>query len=550
MPKDIVIRFLGDTTHLDRSSLRVSQTLEGGLGKLAAAGAVVGGVVVGAGIALGALGLKAVQASAAMEQSRVAFTTMLGSAQAANSFIRDLQKFAANTPFEFVGLQASAKQLLAFGFNAKSVIPTMTAIGDAVSALGGGQPMIDRVTLSLGQMMAKGRVQSDEMLQLAEAGIPAWDFLAKKLGVDIPHAMKLVEKGAVSAKVGIDAITTGMEQRFGGMMAQQSSSIAGMWSNVQDSVGQTLVVIGDLITKAFDLKGKVAGLQELLAAFQGFAAAIQQGQAPMSALVDMLERLGFSSSQLVAIENILLPLLETARSGFQQLGEGIAVVGPIVQQAAQVLWTQLQPALVVIAQHSDFLKANLFAVAIAIGVVIAAVVLIVASFVMLAAAAFSAWDAISSAVRIAIPAVGQFVSAVASMVQNVIGWFQGLAGRIQGAVGNLGNLLYGAGQAVINGFLDGLKSKLGEVASTASSIGNLIAQNKGPLDYDRRLLVPHGRAIMAGLNEGMLQGLGPVLGTAGATARSISLTVNGATLQPLDEARLMSMLRDHELLHA
>jgi tape measure domain-containing protein len=48
----------------------------------------------------------------------------------------------------------------------------MTAIGDAVAGVGGGADAIDRVSLAIGQMQAKGRVQSEELLQLAEAGVP------------------------------------------------------------------------------------------------------------------------------------------------------------------------------------------------------------------------------------------------------------------------------------------------------------------------------------------------------------------------------------------
>lgn len=189
----------------------------------------------------------AVQAAGKMEQSQTAFTTLLGSGQKAAAMLRDLQAFALRTPFEFAGLQDSAKRLMALGFTAREVIPTLTSVGDAVSALGGSSEMIDRVTLALGQMKAKGAVQAEEMRQLAEAGIPAWLFLAKTLKTDIPGAMKQVEARTVDSAKAIAGIIAGINENFGGSMANQSRTLLGLISNLKDQVFKTLSEIGSTI---------------------------------------------------------------------------------------------------------------------------------------------------------------------------------------------------------------------------------------------------------------------------------------------------------------
>ncbi len=214
------------------------------------------------GTGIGALGIKAIGMAGELEQSKIAFTTMLGSAEKADSFLRELQAFAANTPFELKGLQDSSRKLLAFGFQAEQIIPMMTAIGNAVAGLGGGEVEIKRVTTALGQMQAKGKVSAEEMMQLAELGIPAWDMLAKKIGVDIPTAMKMAEKGSISAGQGIDAIISGMNERFPDMMAKQSTTIMGMWSTLKDNLAMSLTTIGSAIIETFDLKTKMAGMLE------------------------------------------------------------------------------------------------------------------------------------------------------------------------------------------------------------------------------------------------------------------------------------------------
>lgn len=235
------------------------------------------------GAAAGALGLKTIKMAGQMEQSRIAFTTMLGSAEAADAFLRELYDFAARTPFEIEGLQQSARQLLAFGFHAQEIIPMMEAIGNAVSGLGGGAVEIERVVRALGQMQAKGKVTAEEMMQLAELGIPVWDILAEKIGVSIPEAMNKASKGGISAAEGINAIIEGMNERFPDMMQKQSDSLLGIWANFEDNVSMILTRIGDDLIETFNLKGKLKSAVEALERLQAII-----GEEGLQGLFDQL----------------------------------------------------------------------------------------------------------------------------------------------------------------------------------------------------------------------------------------------------------------------
>lgn len=199
--------------------------------------AVVG--LAGIGAAIAGIGVKAVQAAAKLQNVQTAFTNMLGSGEKSTAFVKELQQFAAKTPFEFSQVTEAAQKFLAFGFTAEQVIPTLTAVGDAAAGVGLGAEGINRVTLALGQMAAKSRVQSDEMLQLTEAGIPAWQMLADKIGKSVPEAMDMVSKGGVDAATGISALVEGMNSKFGGMMEQQSATIQGTWSTLMDGLEQS-----------------------------------------------------------------------------------------------------------------------------------------------------------------------------------------------------------------------------------------------------------------------------------------------------------------------
>ena len=200
--------------------------------------------------ATGAVGKFAIETASAAETTEISFTTMLGSAEAAEQMMGDLSDFAAKTPFELSGLQTATRQLLAYGFTSEEVIPMLTAVGDATSALGTGQAGIESVTRALGQMQTRGKVSAEEMLQLTEAGVPAWEYLARAIGTDTAGAMEAVSSGAEDAQTGIDALTAGMEQDFGGMMEQQSQTVAGLFSNLSDAIERPLMELRD--TEAYD----------------------------------------------------------------------------------------------------------------------------------------------------------------------------------------------------------------------------------------------------------------------------------------------------------
>lgn len=236
----------------DRLS-RPARQASAALGGLSASASKAHSVVAGLGkVALGfggaMLGINAASAAfsaakdavigfnARMEQSKIGWTTMLKSGRAAEQMLEDLQRFAAKTPFEFPELEQASRRLLAMGFQAKEIIPLMTDLGNAASALGMSTEGINRLTLALGQMRAKSKVSGEEMRQLAEAGIPAWQILAEAMGKPIPVVMKLSEQGKIASDVFIRAFQQFSQQNWGGMMQAQSRTFLGALSTIRDSL--------------------------------------------------------------------------------------------------------------------------------------------------------------------------------------------------------------------------------------------------------------------------------------------------------------------------
>lgn len=95
---------------------------------------------------------------------------------------------------------------------------------------------------------------------------------------------------------------------------------------------------------------------------------------------------------------------------------------------------------------------------------------------------------------------------ITSAFNNAVSFVASIPGRILNALGNLGGLLWNAGASIMRGFLNGLKSVWGNITSFVGNIAGWIASHKGPLPYDRRLLIPAGEAIMGGFRKSLNAG--------------------------------------------
>ena len=169
------------------------------------------------------------------QQLEVAFNTMLGSADKADALMAQLVRTAAITPFDLESVAQGAKQLLAYGMEAENVNETLTRLGDIASGL--SMPLNDLVYL-YGTTMAQGRLYTQDLNQFTGRGIPMIEELAKVFGVAESKVKDLVEAG----KVGFPEVQkvienlTGEGSKFGGLMEEQSKTITGQISNIEDAI--------------------------------------------------------------------------------------------------------------------------------------------------------------------------------------------------------------------------------------------------------------------------------------------------------------------------
>ena len=231
----------------------------------------------------------AISFNSMLQTAQIGFATMLGSAERAQKFLEDMADFAARTPFEYPELLEAAKKMLAYGFAAENVLPTLRAVGDAAAALGAGSEGIDRITLALGQIQAKGKLSAEEMRQLTEAGVPAWHILAEAMGTTVPELQKMVSKGLIPGAKAVEMLTAGMTKRFGGMMASMEDTWQGVTSSIKDIWRMT---VGTLTQSLFGgLNAILIKVRDFLSQFYSMLQAVmgKKAQRSTDALTDSIK---------------------------------------------------------------------------------------------------------------------------------------------------------------------------------------------------------------------------------------------------------------------
>jgi len=231
--------------------------------KLSSALSGVGGVVAKISAAVGAVGLAkwGLSLAAEAEQAQVAFEVLLGSADKAKRVLADLNKFAAETPFETPELTAAAKQLAAFGVSAAEIVPTLRRLGDISSGIGAP---IGEIAYLYGTARTQGRLYAADVMQFTGRGIPLIAALAKQFGVSEGEVKKLVETGKVGFPQLVEAIRSMTDEggQFAGMMEKQSQTLAGVWSTFADTMKGKLREAAEVAIAAFDLKSLITDTTE------------------------------------------------------------------------------------------------------------------------------------------------------------------------------------------------------------------------------------------------------------------------------------------------
>lgn len=261
------------------------------------------------------------------QQLEISFNTMLGSADKSKQLMDELIATAAKTPFDMSSITSGAKQLLAYGTEAKDVNKTLVQLGDIASGL--NIPLGDLVYL-YGTTVAQGRMFTMDLRQFMGRGVPLAEELGKILHQNTTEVQESVSKGKVTSDIFKEAIAnmTQAGGRFGGLMEQQSKTLEGQWSNIGDSIQQMFNEIGKKSEGVFSsglsiISAMVENWQEVIKVIGVAVVAVGSYRASLMAAASIrkAEEAQQADDMMKGIDAEIKRLQDLEKSNYKSLGK-------------------------------------------------------------------------------------------------------------------------------------------------------------------------------------------------------------------------------------
>lgn len=262
-----------------------------------------------AGFAAKQLVLNPINVADAYSSAKISFSTLLGASQG-QKMMDDLDQFAKATPFNTTNVIGNAQKMLAMGWEAENIIEDMEIIGNAAAATGKLDVGLESIVRALSQIKTKGRLSTEELNQLAEAGIAAKAMLAEGLGYGtgdkgIAKMTADLEDGKIASDKAIAALLAGMQKYDGMMDSMANETVEGLGSQIKDAFDINVV------------RKWGQGLQD--GAKRGFGTVVgllDESEAALGEFGDMLYDIGHNVSNWVAdkFQNAVDKILEITDS--------------------------------------------------------------------------------------------------------------------------------------------------------------------------------------------------------------------------------------------
>jgi len=315
-----------DVNEMGKAMEETGKKGESGFAKIVGAAALAGGAV--------KLGMMAVDAAFAavsgafeafgesinkaadFQQLETSFNVLIGNTTLAKTFLEDLSKFAASTPFTIPGLADASKTLLAFGVMSSEVIPIVSMLGDVSQ---GNEDKLKSLALAFGKVESQGKLTGEELNQMIDSGFNPLEHISEKTGKSMGELRKEMEKGSITSAMIREAFVAATSEggKFFEMTKKQGMTFNGVMSTMQDTiddlyrrfgrpiidaltpiiqkwsdrisaiaplfdligqaVGNTITYFSDLIDKVFNVEKAVGNIGSSISAISGgeYAAGIE-----------------------------------------------------------------------------------------------------------------------------------------------------------------------------------------------------------------------------------------------------------------------------------
>ena len=295
-------------------------------------------------------------ASASVELLKKGLSFQIGEEQT-DKLIKNIQTIGEQSDYDSNDLMNMAKQWVNIGDSADSATQKMKTIVDVGSAYGLNREQIEGANLALTQMQMSGKIGQQDMMQLINAGIPAWKLLSESMGLPVAQLKEMSSKGELTQQA-IDTLFQSMQTKCQGATANMKGTLSAAFSNLDEVVHNTMASIGDIISKAFNVQGVSSSLSEFVGKFRQDLEYIKNLMFHMSFAEALEKEYGKVGGLIEIVGNLAAAYM--AVKGAQMLC--------VAAQAAFNLVTEMNPwvagltvviaILFIVYQHIDQIKAG------------------------------------------------------------------------------------------------------------------------------------------------------------------------------------------------
>lgn len=295
-------------------------------------------------------------ASASVELLKKGLSFQIGEEQT-DKLIKNIQTIGEQSDYDSNDLMNMAKQWVNIGDSADSATQKMKTIVDVGSAYGLNREQIEGANLALTQMQMSGKIGQQDMMQLINAGIPAWKLLSESMGLPVAQLKEMSSKGELTQQA-IDTLFQSMQTKCQGATANMKGTLSAAFSNLDEVVHNTMASIGDIISKAFNVQGVSSSLSEFVGKFRQDLEYIKNLMFHMSFAEALEKEYGKVGGLIEIVGNLAAAYM--AVKGAQMLC--------VAAQAAFNLVTEMNPwvagltvviaILLIVYQHIDQIKAG------------------------------------------------------------------------------------------------------------------------------------------------------------------------------------------------
>ena len=240
--KDLMVKIKADTSDFDRGMDSASNSASSFSNKM---GKVMENVKsfliydIGKSLVTGFVNAtkSGIEYNATLEQSAIKWETLLGTQEKANKMLQDIQKFAKDTPFEQMGVEAMATQLHNAGFEGQALFNQISKFGDLAGAFGIQSESLQEMVRQYSQVKQAGVAYTEDLNILQDRGIPIFKALGEELKINTADVKKWASEGKITADVyqkALDNLAKGVE----GGMDKMSKSFNGQLSTMKDNFEQ------------------------------------------------------------------------------------------------------------------------------------------------------------------------------------------------------------------------------------------------------------------------------------------------------------------------